>query len=278
MYQPGARHRLAKKRRVSAAFSPRYARGEPGSQHRHPLRGASYRRDYSCGDTKMDLINLLFSIEGRISRKSFWLFFLSLSILDILLRVLLRHEDAATLKNAHYIFLVVFIYPSIAVLAKRWHDRNKSAAFVFINLIPFVGPLWAIVELGFFLGSAGDNQYGCDPLGRVARPTKVKTYIDSQTTPYLIEFFMFAVLPGGILLFLFRSVLKGDTISAILMVSLLLLLSLPFYFLFRWIRKYRAYKIETYDSGLTYHGLLKKIQSRWDDVLSVKTVNHGLSK
>jgi uncharacterized membrane protein YhaH (DUF805 family) len=51
-------------------------------------------------------------------------------------------------------------------MVKRWHDRGKHGYWVFINLIPLVGPIWALIELGF-LGPTDDytNEYyhGTDP-------------------------------------------------------------------------------------------------------------------
>lgn len=226
----------------------------------------------------MGLLKLLFSIDGRISRKPFWIYFLCLPALELLLRYLLKNSDATTLKNADLIFIVVFAYPSLAVQIKRWHDLNKSAGSTLINLIPYVGMFWAFIELGFLDGTPGDNRYGPDPLGRTAPAKKINTYIDAQTTPYLIEVFMFIVLPGGLLYFLLRSLIKGDTTNTIFLLSFLLLLILPLYFLFKWSQKYRTFKIETDDTGLTYYGLLKKIQSRWEDVLSVTVTNFNLRK
>ena len=61
---------------------------------------------------------------------------------------------------------LVFLYPALAVYTKRWHDRGKSGWWSLIMLVPFIGPIWALVELGFLSGTPGPNQYGADPLGR----------------------------------------------------------------------------------------------------------------
>jgi Protein of unknown function (DUF805) len=47
---------------------------------------------------------------------------------------------------------------------KRWHDRGKSGWMVLINLIPLIGWVWTLVELGLLEGTLGPNQYGEDPL------------------------------------------------------------------------------------------------------------------
>lgn len=76
--------------------------------------------------------------------------------------------------NHHYIpqwgdvllgLLVIIICPvAIIVQVKRWHDRNKSAWWVLINLIPYIGFFWTFIECGFIKGTKGENRYGEDPL------------------------------------------------------------------------------------------------------------------
>jgi uncharacterized membrane protein YhaH (DUF805 family) len=63
-----------------------------------------------------------------------------------------------------WIVMLVFLYPTLAVYAKRWHDRGKSGWWTLILLIPIIGPLWALIECGFLRGTEGPNQYGADPL------------------------------------------------------------------------------------------------------------------
>ena len=62
------------------------------------------------------------------------------------------------------IFTVIAIYPSLALYAKRWHDRGKSGWWTLIILVPIFGALWLLVELGFLKGTEGPNDYGNDPL------------------------------------------------------------------------------------------------------------------
>jgi hypothetical protein len=138
--------------------------------------------------------------------------------------------------------------------------------------------IYAFIELGFFDGTHGENQYGPDPFGRPTPATTVKTFIDAQTTPYLIESFLFVILPGGILYLMLRALIKGYTTNIILWLSLFLPFALLLFFFFRVFQKSRTFKIETDEAGLTYYGLLKKIQSKWEDVLSVAVSDYGLRK
>jgi uncharacterized membrane protein YhaH (DUF805 family) len=60
-------------------------------------------------------------------------------------------------------------WPSVAVLAKRWHDLGKSALWVLIMLIPIVGPIWTLYETGFLPGTPGTNEYGPGPQDKPER-------------------------------------------------------------------------------------------------------------
>ena len=62
------------------------------------------------------------------------------------------------------IFFLIILWPAFAIQVKRWHDRDKSGWWVLINLIPIIGPLWALVEIGFLTGTEGSNRFGDNPL------------------------------------------------------------------------------------------------------------------
>jgi len=57
------------------------------------------------------------------------------------------------------------LWIGLAIAAKRWHDRNKSAWWILIVFVPVVGGLWYLIECGFLKGTTGSNKYGADPLG-----------------------------------------------------------------------------------------------------------------
>jgi len=107
----------------------------------------------------------LFSFKGRISRKPFWIFNLIIFIGGILLGMFTEVSgDIHELSKSQIMFMIWILWPSIAVQAKRWHDIDKSALWVFINFIPLIGPIWALVENGFVRGTRGPNRFGLDPL------------------------------------------------------------------------------------------------------------------
>ena len=42
--------------------------------------------------------------------------------------------------------------------------RGRSGWFQLIMLIPIIGSIWLLVEVGFLRGTVGSNKYGDDPL------------------------------------------------------------------------------------------------------------------
>ena len=125
----------------------------------------------------------LMNPSGRASRAQYWLkywipvFLLLLIVLGIVavgaaaLAVIAGEywQDAVTgYLGASYAFLVrvdlLLLWPWFAVMAKRLHDRGKSAWFLLLLLIPIVGPIWLFIEIALLRGRQGDNRYGPDPL------------------------------------------------------------------------------------------------------------------
>jgi uncharacterized membrane protein YhaH (DUF805 family) len=127
------------------------------------------------------------SFAGRIPRKTFWLALLVLMILSWILQMILftvfgvgmmnvdpnaTPEAAAAAAQAAMskmllpvgILTLITLWPSLAIYAKRWHDRNKSGWWSLILLIPIIGAIWMLIELGFLRGTEGANDYGADPI------------------------------------------------------------------------------------------------------------------
>ena len=120
---------------------------------------------------------LLFSFQGRITRTQYWK--ASLCTIGVFYAVLFAIGFASawssfqegTEPNLVALMLLwplslPIIWISAALQVKRWHDRDKSATWWLINLIPLVGSLWTLVECGFLRGTQGPNAYGEDPLTR----------------------------------------------------------------------------------------------------------------
>jgi uncharacterized membrane protein YhaH (DUF805 family) len=122
----------------------------------------------------MTFKQLYFSFDGRIGRKTFWLKgILPLTILSIIIFLVggLAQEWAywemgeETQICMSLVFLPIslfLIWPNLAIVVKRWHDRDKSGWWILIGLIPIIGSIWAFVETGFLEGTDGPNRFGAE--------------------------------------------------------------------------------------------------------------------
>lgn len=129
----------------------------------------------------MDIVSLLTSFEGRINRAKWWLGILILVIAQWIVWYIIAMTmgidmmgsgDPAQMEQAMaaasiplIIVSLIFLYPTLALYTKRWHDRGKSGWWTLIILIPLIGQIWVLIELGILRGTVGPNQYGPDPLG-----------------------------------------------------------------------------------------------------------------
>lgn len=103
---------------------------------------------------------LLFSFKGRVSRKVYWVFNLAIIFAGVMFGLLTEPADHIT--KYQLMFMLWILWPSLAIQAKRWHDIDKSALWLLINLIPIAGPIWSLIQNGFVPGTCGPNQFGPD--------------------------------------------------------------------------------------------------------------------
>lgn len=110
----------------------------------------------------LTMTQLLFSFQGRIRRKAYWLGSLGVLLAYVAVAMILQLAglSEAALTTVLGVLYIPVIWISLAIQAKRWHDRNKSAWWILINLIPVIGAIWALVENGFLAGDAGSNGFG----------------------------------------------------------------------------------------------------------------------
>ena len=127
--------------------------------------------------------DVLFSFDGRISRSEQWLKgFLPLLPFSIMINILLYGVDTDSARAIAIFFLLLGSWPNFAIITKRLHDRNMSAWWLFMLLIPYVGAIWLLIQLWFLKGTDGPNRFGEDPLYRYAsRPSLPDT---SKRPPY----------------------------------------------------------------------------------------------
>ena len=107
----------------------------------------------------MNVGHILFSINGRINRKTWWLVHL---IIILALGIVFTINSKIGLHPALFGGLITILFLGIRIAAdiKRWHDRGKSGWWLLLQLIPIAGLVWSIAELGFLKGTDGENQFG----------------------------------------------------------------------------------------------------------------------
>ena len=95
------------------------------------------------------LESILFSFEGRVPRRVYWGVTLAISFIffaatSIVFAVF--DEGSGLLVIALLLLFIPIIWISLAIQIKRWHDRDKSGYWMFINIIPYIGSIWAFIE------------------------------------------------------------------------------------------------------------------------------------
>jgi len=145
----------------------------------------------------------LFSFNGRLNRKPYWIATMELIVAAMVVAggvaaVFYARGQASTpqelLRVAHPWLAglgVALAYPAAAVFAKRLNKTGWLAALLIVPMlietwldpaggatqtplvrsiylaastITFIVALWFLIELGFMRGTPGDNRYGRDPL------------------------------------------------------------------------------------------------------------------
>ncbi len=122
-------------------------------------------------------MDYFFSFQGRINRLEWWLGQLTNGFLIVFVffgfiyfaqysnydfEYLLYLEDGSLNYNSIITALLVyflFLWSTISLSVKRYHDRNKSGMWYLIIFIPYIGVIWHIIECGFLPGTDGTNEY-----------------------------------------------------------------------------------------------------------------------
>ena len=125
----------------------------------------------------MTWTQFFFSFEGRIGRRV-WLYswpslllflFVLMALLppDAFVRMVPFEEARARPDNVvapfGYVFsamMALVSYVALAASVKRCHDGDRSGWFLLLWLVPIVGQVWVLIELGFLPGTAGPNRFG----------------------------------------------------------------------------------------------------------------------
>ena len=106
----------------------------------------------------------------RVSRSTFWTFLgsffavasLFVSIDDLRSGWTEEHQVAVLL--GQILLFIPLIVAGVIIQIRRWHDRDRSGLWILLNLIPYLGTAWSLIECGFIRGTKGPNRFGPDPL------------------------------------------------------------------------------------------------------------------
>jgi len=109
---------------------------------------------------KLPVSYLLFTTRGRINRAAYWLasifiwttFYVLFNVLEYIF------ADDATWALYPLLFWALF-----ATATKRLHDSNKTARWLWLILVPVLGPLLLMYLLGVKKGSVQSNRFGAVP-------------------------------------------------------------------------------------------------------------------
>lgn len=130
----------------------------------------------------MTLQQWLFSINGRIGRRDFWIW-IGIWVLAMIVLFTLAGGGMLSLQTAAFI-LVCLLWPTAAVTVKRLHDRGKSGFWALMMIVAWMLLAgnwvmltgiweWAVgrfiptliivmmfIDLGAFVGTQGENKFG----------------------------------------------------------------------------------------------------------------------
>lgn len=124
------------------------------------------------------MLQTLFGFGGRLSRTGFWEVLISVLLLDVAATVAAAtgldvspsgHVTTGTVSYevVRWGLLAVAVLSVWAVAAahvKRAHDRGHGAVFLIWFIVPIIGWLWLVYELGFQPGQNFKNRFGRQPL------------------------------------------------------------------------------------------------------------------
>lgn len=118
-------------------------------------------------------LNKYATFTGRATRTEYWIFYLATVILTnlpafigIILVVAGKENGNNTVAGIGFLFILLanlilfaLMIPHLAVSVRRLHDIGKSGNYLFMGLIPIIGPFILMLTLCED-SQRGSNQYG----------------------------------------------------------------------------------------------------------------------
>lgn len=107
----------------------------------------------------IDWVSLLFSFDGRVGRRAFWLYTL-FQIVCVVTGVRLFTDEGDDPLMVVFAFSLITLWPTLAIEVKRLHDLDMSGIWLMLIFMPYLGSLILVALMGFFPGTPGENRYG----------------------------------------------------------------------------------------------------------------------
>lgn len=86
-----------------------------------------------------------FDYSGRSKRSDFWWY--QLANLIVLVFIAIITAKITALQALYVVYCIAQIFPSLSLTIRRLRDGGKAWPWIFINLVPLVGPIWLLVLL-----------------------------------------------------------------------------------------------------------------------------------
>ena len=105
------------------------------------------------------MVNVYLSFKGKLSLKSYWVYW-NIPISLIVLAVYIIESQGVVLQSKVFqLTNVLIIWPFLATSVKRLHDIGKSGWWVLINLIPMIGSIILSLFLSCIPGEKALTNY-----------------------------------------------------------------------------------------------------------------------
>lgn len=119
------------------------------------------------------------TISGRARRAEYWWWVLFVFLGNMLFGFVDQIVFGTEVSFLGGIFSLAVLLPSICVGGRRLHDRDMSAWWLLLMLVPVIGTIILLV-IYLLPGTEGPNRFGPDPIRGGSGPADGKTYARSS--------------------------------------------------------------------------------------------------
>ena len=111
----------------------------------------------------MELLNTIFTTEGRLNRFAYLKYQVTLALISALVGFLASNADTFLLTVPAGIWSLVACVGGVMLSIRRLHDLDKSGLMLLLVLIPLIDIIF-LLYLWLAPGTVGRNRFGEDPL------------------------------------------------------------------------------------------------------------------